>query len=67
MEHGELITTYFKDDGSKAKVYRIHDDERSYYSIAYFNSKDVMIENKDFANQGLSYVEEIAEDWTLGA
>ena len=67
MAHRELISTYYKENGGRAKVYRIHDDERSYYSIAYFNSKDVMIENKDFANQGLSYVEEIAEDWTLGA
>ena len=67
MEHGELITTYFKDDGSKAKVYRIHDDERSYYSIAYFNSKDVMVANEDFPNKSLTYTEDIAEDWTLGA
>ena len=67
MEHGELITTYFKDDGSKAKVYRIHDDERSYYSIAYFNSKDVMIDNKDFLHKTLTDVEGEAENWTLGA
>ena len=67
MEHGTLLSTYFKDDGSRAKVYRIHDGEHSYYSIAFFNSKNVMIDNKDFLHKTLTDVEGEAENWTLGA
>ena len=68
MEHGALISTYFKDDGSRAKVYRITKGEHSFYSIAFFNSKDVMIKNEDFPlYQSLEYVEAEAENWTLGA
>ena len=69
MEHGELISTYFKNDiyGSKAKVYRIQENgQTSHYSIAYFNSNDAMLKTKHFTNSTLDYVEAEAENWTLG-
>ena len=66
MESGDLISTYFKDDGGIAKVYRISEKEHSYYSIAYFNSRNVMICEEEFKDNSLSYVEDAAENWTLG-
>jgi len=67
MEHGNLISTYFKDDGSRAKVYRITKGQTSFYSIAFFNSRDVMIKNEDFPlYESLDYVEAEAENWALG-
>ena len=65
MEHGTLISTYYKNDiyGSKAKVYR---NGHTAYSIAYFNSKDAMLKTKHFTNSTLDYVEAEAENWTLG-
>ena len=66
MEHGKLISTYFKNDGGKAKVYRIRNDEQSFFSIAYFNSRDVMILEEEFMSYSLMQVEEAAEDWSLG-
>ena len=70
MAHRELISTYFKDDGSIAKVYRITESTvglPSSFSIAYFNSNDAMLKTKHFTNSTLDYVEAEAENWTLGA
>ena len=70
MAHRELISTYFKDDGSRAKVYRITESTvglPSFFSIAYFNSNDAMLKTKHFTNSTLDYVESEAENWTLGA
>ena len=71
MAHRELISTYFKDDiyGSRVEVYRITKSTvglPSFFSIAYFNSNDAMLKTKHFANQTLTYVEGIAENWALG-
>ena len=70
MAHRELISPYFKDDGSRAKVYRITKSTiglPSFFSIAYFNSNDAMLKTKHFTNSTLDYVESEAENWTLGA
>ena len=69
MAHRELISTYFKDDGSIAKVYRITESTvglPSFFSIAYFNSNNAMLKTKHFTNSTLTNVENIAENWALG-
>ena len=70
MAHRELISTYYKKDdiyGSRAEVYRIKGKPfENTYSIAYFNSNNAMLRSKHFANSTLEYVENIAENWTLG-
>ena len=70
MEHGNLISTYFKNDiyGSRAEVYRIKGKPfENTYSIAYFNSKDIRLRSQHFTNSTLEYVEGEAENWALGA
>ena len=69
MKHGTLISTYYKDDiyGSRAEVYRIKGKPfENTYSIAYFNSNDARLRTKHFTSMTLEYVENIAENWTLG-
>ncbi len=69
MEHGMLISEYYKDDddGGVAKIYQItEDNDTSYYSIAFFNKHKVMIATEDFRNKSLRYVEDAAENWTIG-
>ena len=67
MEHGNLISTYFKDDGSRAEVYRIKGKPFvNTYSIAYFNSKDARLRTEHFTNSTLDSIESKAENWALG-
>ena len=69
MAHRELISTYYNERiGGRAEVYHITESTiglPSFFSIAYFNSNDAMLKTKHFANQTLTYVEGIAEDWAL--
>ena len=70
MKHGTLISTYYKDDiyGSRAEVYRIEGKPfESTFSIAYFNSNDARLRTRHFTNSTLNSVENIAENWALGA
>ena len=68
MEHRTLISTHFKDDGSRAEIYRIKGKPfENTYSIAYFNSKDARLRTEHFTNTTLDSIEAIAENWALGA
>ena len=70
MQHRELISTYYKEDiyGSRAEVYRIKGKPfENTYSIAYFNSMDARLRTEHFTNKPLESVENIAENWALGA
>ena len=68
--HREIISTYYKDDiyGSRAEVYRIKGKPfENTYSIAYFNSMDARLRTEHFTNSTLDLIENIAENWALGA
>ena len=68
--HREIISTYYKDDiyGSRAEVYRIKGKPfENTYSISYFNSQDARLRTEHFTSMSIEYVENIAENWALGA
>ena len=68
--HKEIISTYYKDDiyGSRAEVYRIKGKPfENTYSISYFNSQDARLRTEHFTSMTLEHVENIAENWALGA
>ena len=69
MNHRKLISEYYKDDGSVAKIYQVingRDGEHSFFSIAYKDTTGTRITTEDFKFKSLRYVEDAAENWTLG-
>jgi len=69
MNHRKLISEYYKDDGSVAKVYQVingRDGEHSFFSITYKDTTGTRITNEDFKFNSLRYVEDAAENWALG-
>jgi hypothetical protein len=69
MNNQKLISEYYKDDGSVAKIYRVikeMDGDHSFYSITYKDNKGKRIATEDFPFKALNYVEDAAENWTLG-
>ena len=69
MNNTKLISEYYKDDGSVAKVYQIvtgMDGERSFFSITYKDPNGVRLMQEDFPYKALGYVEDAAENWALG-
>ena len=69
MVHRTLISTYYNERiGGRAEVYRIKGKPfGNTYSIAYFNSMDARLRTEHFTNKPLESVENIAENWALGA
>ncbi len=69
MNHRKLLSEYYKDDGSVAKIYQVingMDGEHSFFSITYKDTTGTRITNEDFKFKSLRYVEDAAENWTLG-
>jgi len=69
MNHRKLISEYYKDDGSVAKIYQVingMDGEHSFFSITYKDTTGTRITNEDFKFKSLRYVEDAAENWALG-
>ena len=69
MNNTKLMSEYYKDDGSVAKVYQIvtgMDGERSFFSITYKDPNSVRLMQEDFPYKALGYVEDAAENWALG-
>lgn len=63
------MSEYYKDDGGIAKIYRViteMDGDHSYYSITYKDKDGVRLATEDFKYKALNYVEDAAENWTLG-
>ncbi len=63
------MSEYYKEDGSVAKVYQVvtgMDGERSFFSITYKDTNGVRLMQEDFPYKALGYVEDAAENWTLG-
>ena len=69
MQHRTLISTYYNESiGGRAEVYRIKGKHfENTYSIAYFNSMDARLRTEHFNSKSLEFVENIAENWALGA
>jgi|TARA_B100000929_G_C15321213_1_gene357346 hypothetical protein len=69
MENRKLMSEYYKPDGGVAKIYQVVNnlDERdAYYSITYKDKDGVRIGIEDFPYKSINYVEDAAENWTLG-
>lgn len=69
MNNRKLMSEYYKDDGSVAKIYQVvtgMDGEHSFFSITYKDATGVRIHTEDFPFKALNYVEDAAENWTLG-
>ncbi len=67
--HRKLMSEYYKDDGSVAKIYQVingMDGEHSFFSITYKDAAGSRITHEDFKFKSLRYVEDAAENWTLG-
>ena len=69
MKHGILISIHYNERiGGRAEVYRIKGEPfENTYSIAYFNSMDARLRTEHFTNSTLDSIENIAENWALGA
>jgi hypothetical protein len=69
MNNRKLMSEYYKDDGSVAKIYQVvtgMDGEHSFFSITYKDPDGNRIATEDFPFKALRYVEDAAENWTLG-
>ncbi len=69
MTNRKLMSEYYKPDGGVAKIYQVVNnlDERdAYYSIVYKDKDGVRIGTEDFPYKSIHYVEDAAENWTLG-
>ena len=69
MNHRKLMGEYYKDDGGVAKVYQVinaMDGEHSFFSITYKDATGSRIQTEDFPYKSLRFVEDAAENWTLG-
>ena len=69
MTNRKLMSEYYKDDGAVAKVYQVINNlnERdAYYSITYKDKDGVKIGVEDFPFKSLYYVEDAAENFSLG-
>jgi hypothetical protein len=69
MNNTKLMSEYYKEDGSVAKVYQIvtgMDGERSFFSITYKDPNGVRLMREDFPYKALGYVEDAAENLSLG-
>jgi hypothetical protein len=69
MNNTKLISEYYHPDGGVAKIYRVMtamDGDHSFFSITYKDTNGVRIGTEDFPYKSLRYVEDAAENWTLG-
>ena len=69
MNNTKLMSEDYKEDGSVAKVYQVvtgMDGERSFFSITYKDPNGVRLMREDFPFKALGYVQDAAENWTLG-
>jgi hypothetical protein len=69
MNNQKLISEYYKEDGSVAKIYRViteMDGDHSYFSITFKDEHGKRIATEDYPFKSLHYVEDAAENWTLG-
>ena len=62
---GRKLNTYYSEDNKgKAEVHFDYKNERAY--IKYFDNNDKLFYTEEFPNNSISYVENAAENWSLG-
>jgi hypothetical protein len=69
MNNTKLVSEYYKEDGGVAKIYRVitqMDGDHSFYSITFKDSNGNRLAQEDYPFKSLHYVEDAAENWTLG-
>jgi hypothetical protein len=69
MNSTKLVSEYYKEDGGVAKIYRVitqMDGDHSFYSITFKDSNGNRLAREDYPFKSLHYVEDAAENWTLG-
>ena len=69
MNHKKLMSEYYKQDGSVAKLYQVingMDGEHSFFSITYKDPHGSRITTEDFKFKSLAILIDAAENWTLG-
>jgi hypothetical protein len=69
MYSRKLMSEYFKEDGSTAMVYLVVNEtykRDAFYSITYRDKDGSRIGEEDFHSKSLYFVEDAAENWSLG-
>ena len=69
MINKKLMSEYYKEDGSVAKIYQVvsaMDGEHSFFSITFKDSQGNKIAVEDYPFKSIHYVQDAAENWTLG-
>ena len=62
---GKKLSTFYSDkDKGKAEIHVDYKNE--YFYIKYFDNNDKQFFTEDFIGKSLRYVEDAAENWTLG-
>ena len=62
---GRKLNTYHAESGKgKCEVHFDYKEERAY--IKYFDNNNKMFFREDFPDKSLGYVEDAAENWSLG-
>jgi|TARA_B110000908_G_scaffold67342_1_gene81390 hypothetical protein len=67
MNNRRLLSEYYKGDGSCAQIFRVtNGDQQGFYSITFSDPQGHSISQEDYPHKALGYVEDAAENWTLG-
>lgn len=62
--HRDVVSVYYTKKNEEARV--VHTFEDGEYFIEYANSDGKIFYTETFPGKSLSYVEDAAENWTLG-
>lgn len=61
-----LITTFFKENANAARAEVLKNEAGNYYYIDYYDPGGNKIFTEAFPGQSIHFVEDAAENWTLG-
>lgn len=63
----KLISIYYKEENnSRARAEVIREDRDGGYSIHYYHATGDLFKTESYEGKSLQYVEDAAENWTLG-
>ncbi len=62
---GRVISEFFTDDDRGKAIVKYSPKDETFY-IDYYDNKGHKFFSEDFSNHNLAFVENAAEDWTLG-
>jgi len=57
-----LVSTHYKEGHGRAEIKKAD----SGYVVEFYNERGDMIESKNFFDKSIYFVEDVAENWTLG-